>query len=669
MLPELGHVALIISLLLFVCLAIVPLVGVYTHNRLLMASSRSLALGSFIFILISFLCLVKAFLDDDFSVAYVANHSNTLLPTVYKVSAVWGGHEGSLLLWGLILSTWTFAVSIFSRHLPIDMLARVLAVMGMISIGFVLFMLFTSNPFDRILPIMPTEGSDLNPLLQDPGLIIHPPMLYMGYVGFSVAFAFAIAALMSGRLDSAWARWSRPWTTVAWSFLTIGIALGSWWAYYELGWGGWWFWDPVENASFMPWLVGTALMHSLAVTEKRGVFKSWTILLAIFAFSLSLLGTFLVRSGVLTSVHAFATDPERGLFILLFLLVVIGGSLLLYAVRAPAVKSIASFEWLSRELFLLSNNILLAVIMLTVLLGTLYPLFADALGWGKISVGPPYFNAFFVPLMGVLCLLMGIGPLTLWKKTSKEKLWNFIKRPIVGSIVLGVIFPVFYGESYSVFAAITVIVAMWIVLTLVVDIRHKIRNASSITIGLSRLTRSYYGMVVAHLGVAVTVLGACLNTIYSDQRDLRMEEGERLALGRYEYHLVAINGVAGPNYRAQQGHIDVYKNEQLVASLFPEKRRYLSGGNIMTEAGIESSFWGDIYVALGESLGRTDNGLQAWAVRLHDKPFVNWIWLGSLLMALGGIWAISDKRYRLKNKTAQKKTAVYPPAESIESNV
>lgn len=654
MYPELGHFSLILSLCLYVCLAVVPLIGVYKNNAMLMASSRSLATGSFIFILLSFLCLVQLFLQDDFTVKYVANHSTTILPDVYKVSAVWGGHEGSLLLWALILSLWTFFVSVFSRHLPIDMLARVLAVMGMIAVGFLVFMLFTSNPFDRILPIPPEQGADLNPLLQDPGLIIHPPMLYMGYVGFSVAFAFAIAALMSGRLDSAWARWSRPWTTVAWAFLTLGIALGSWWAYYELGWGGWWFWDPVENASFMPWLVGTALIHSLAVTEKRGVFKSWTILLAIFAFSLSLLGTFLVRSGVLTSVHAFANDPERGVFILGFLLVVIGGSLLLYALRAPAVKSIASFEWLSREFFLLSNNIVLAIVMLTVLLGTLYPLFADALGWGKISVGPPYFNAFFVPLMGVLCLLMGLGPLTLWKKTGREKVWKLVKHPIAISLFCGAIFPALYGNEYSIGAAIAVAIAMWIVTTLTVDMMHKVRNANTVSQGLSRLTRSYYGMVLAHFGVAVTLLGACLNTIYSDQRDLRMEEGERQILGRYEYHLVAIKGIKGPNYRAQQGQIDVYQGQQLLTTLYPEKRRYLSGGNVMTEAGIESGFFGDIFVALGESLGVADSGKKAWAVRLHDKPFVNWIWLGSLFMALGGFLAISDKRYRLKNKKAAK---------------
>jgi len=654
MFPEVGHVSLILSLCLYVCLAVIPLIGVQLNNKLLMNSSKPLAFGGFTFALLSFLCLVQAFLADDFSVAYVANHSTTLLPEIYKVSAVWGGHEGSLLLWVLILATWTFAVSLFSRNLPLDMLARVLSVMGMIGIGFLLFTVLTSNPFDRILPFPPAEGADLNPLLQDPGLIIHPPMLYMGYVGFSVVFAFAIAALMSGRLDSAWARWSRPWTTIAWSFLTAGIALGSWWAYYELGWGGWWFWDPVENASFMPWLVGTALIHSLAVTEKRGVFKSWTILLAIFAFSLSLLGTFLVRSGVLTSVHAFANDPERGAFILVFLLIVVGGSLLLYALRAPAVRSTTSFDWLSREVFLLGNNIILVIIMLTILLGTLYPLFSDALGWGKLSVGPPYFNAFFVPLMGFLCILIAIGPLTLWKKTNKKKLLNFLKHPLIGSLLLGAIFPLLYGKEYSFFAGLTVFCASWIVLALAVDIRQKTRNAKNLSAGLSRLTRSYYGMVVAHVGVAVIVLGACLTTIYSDQRDVRMEEGQRISLGRYEYHLVAIRAVNGPNYRAQQGQLDVYENGVFVSRLLPEKRQYLSGGNTMTEAGIDSGIFGDIYVALGEPLGQTPEGKAVWAVRLHDKPFVTWIWLGAVLMSLGGILAVSDKRYRLKKQTANR---------------
>jgi len=651
MIPELGHFSLILSLCLCICLATLPLIGVYTKNTLLSASCRALASGSFVFLLVSFLCLTWAFLQDDFSVKYVANHSNTLLPVQYKVSAVWGGHEGSLLLWGLILSTWTFAVSLFSRNLPLDMLARVLSIMGMIGVGFLLFMLLTSNPFDRILPGAPAEGGDLNPLLQDPGLIIHPPMLYMGYVGFSVAFAFAIAALLSGRLDSAWARWSRPWTTVAWSFLTVGIALGSWWAYYELGWGGWWFWDPVENASFMPWLVGTALIHSLAVTEKRGVFKSWTILLAIFAFSLSLLGTFLVRSGVLTSVHAFASDPERGVFILGFLLAVVGGSLTLYALRAPVVKSVTQFDILSRETFLLINNILLAVMMLTVLLGTLYPLFAQVFGW-KVSVGPPYFNIVFVPLMALLCLCLGVGPQTLWKQTRTQRIIGLMKHPLMLSVAIAVIFPFAYSETYKITAAITVFIGAWVSLTTLADCAHKVRQAKTWQRGFSKLSKSYYGMMLAHIGVAVTVLGAGLNTIYSDQRDIRIEQDQQLLLGRYHYQFEGVKQVMGPNYRAQQGTINVISEGNVISVLKPEKRLYLSGGNTMTEAAIDSGFWGDIYIALGEQL-EPNNGKQAWAIRIHDKPFVNWIWFGSLFMALGGLLAILDKRYRLAKKAPQ----------------
>ncbi|MBX2807346.1 MAG: heme lyase CcmF/NrfE family subunit [Cellvibrionaceae bacterium] len=656
MIPELGHIALIIALCLFVLLAVVPQYGFYTNNSLLMASSRSLASGGFVFLMLSFVCLIWAFLQDDFTVSYVANHSNSLLPTRYKVSAVWGGHEGSLLLWALILAAWAFAVSLFSRAMPLDMVALVLSVMGMVAVGFLLFMLLTSNPFDRLLPLSPSDGSDLNPLLQDFGLIVHPPMLYMGYVGFVVAFAFAIAALISGRLDSAWARWSRPWTTVAWGFLTLGIALGSWWAYYELGWGGWWFWDPVENASFMPWLVGTALMHSLAATEKRGVFKSWTILLAIFTFALSLLGTFLVRSGVLTSVHAFANDPERGVFILGFLLLVVGGSFTLYALRAPRVKSVASFTVLSRETFLLLNNILLVVIMLMVLLGTLYPLFADALGLGKISVGPPYFNFFFVPFMGVLCVLMGFGPLSLWKKTQRRRLLSLLVSPLISSLLVGALFPFFYGERYSTAAAVAVFVGAWVVATTLRDLMVKQRNAASVIQGLRRLTRSYYGMVIAHIGVAVTLLGVCLNTIYSDQRDVRMAVGERLSLGRYDYHFVRVDAYRGPNYSAQQGHITVYEGDQIISVLKPEKRRYLSSQDIMTEAAIDSGFWGDLYIAMGEPLAADDSGAAAWAIRIHDKPFVVWIWFGALFMALGGFLAVSDKRYRVKKA----KTAVAP---------
>jgi len=652
MIPELAHFALILALGLAALMATVPLVGVASNKVLWMRASRSLAVGFFVFIALAFACLAYSFLIDDFSVQYVAQNSNTLLPDRYKFSAVWGGHEGSLLLWILILATWTLLVATFSRNLPLDMLARVLSVMGMIAVGFLLFMLLTSNPFDRLLPNVPTEGSDLNPLLQDFGLIIHPPMLYMGYVGFSVAFAFAIAALMSGRLDSAWARWSRPWTNTAWAFLTIGIGLGSWWAYYELGWGGWWFWDPVENASLMPWLVGTALIHSLAATEKRGVFKSWTILLAIIAFSLSLLGTFLVRSGVLTSVHAFANDPERGVFILGFLLFVVGGSLTLYALRAPVVKSVVKFNWLSRESFLLANNVLLMIVMATVLLGTLYPLFADALGWGKISVGPPYFNFFFVPLMGLICVLIAVAPMVNWKRSKAQDLVKQLWLPLGLAISTAVIFPWLYHENYKWTAGVAVLISVWLIAGNKMDLWYRLRHAKTPLQGLLKLTPSYYGMLLAHFGMGLCALAACLATIYTDQRDLRMEPGKSVDIGGYRFELREINRLAGPNYMADEGLIDVYKDGELEAQLRPQKRRYKSGGNIMTEAAIDPGLFRDLYVALGEPL---NNG--AWSVRVHFKPFVRLIWLGAIMMALGGILAVSDKRYR-KRKTAEQKASV-----------
>ncbi len=653
MIPELGHFALILAFCLSIILSVIPLWGAHTGNGVMMNSARSLSLGLFVFVSLAFACLVVAFLQDDFSVAYVANQSNSLLPVQYKVSAVWGGHEGSLLLWVLILAGWTLAVSLFSKDMPLDMVARVLSVMGMIAVGFCAFVLLTSNPFDRLLPNTPADGGDLNPLLQDPGLIIHPPMLYMGYVGFSVVFAFAIAALLSGRLDAAWARWSRPWTTVAWAFLTLGIALGSWWAYYELGWGGWWFWDPVENASFMPWLVGTALIHSLAVTEKRGVFKSWTLLLAIFAFSLSLLGTFLVRSGVLTSVHAFAADPERGVFILGFLALVVGGSLTLYALRAPAVKAAASFEWLSREAFLLGNNVLLVVATGTILLGTLYPLIADALNWGKISVGPPYFNFFFIPLMAMVALLMGWAAMVNWKRSNLQTLLQWLKKPIIVSVVLGLALPFFIGDHYAWTAAIAISLGSWIVLATVTDIVYRLRHRQGLLAGFNKLSLSYKGMVIAHIGVAFTLLGASLNTIYSDHQDLRMAPGQRLEQGGYEYLFKGVEQVRGPNYLADRGTIEVYRNGKLYDELTPEKRRYLSGGNLMTEVGINPGFWRDLYVALGEPLGDTG----AWAVRIHFKPFVRWIWLGAILMSIGGGLAILDKRYRLSARNEAQEVA------------
>jgi cytochrome c-type biogenesis protein CcmF len=623
-----------------------------------MALSRTLAAGQFTFIAIAFVVLSYLFFSDDFSVAIVASHSNSHLPWFFKLSAVWGNHEGSLLLWVFILSTWSLAVAIFSRQLPLDMLARVLSVMGMISIGFLLFTLLTSNPFGRLLPNFPADGGDLNPLLQDVGLIIHPPILYFGYVGFSVAFAFAIAALSSGRLDAAWARWSRPWTNVAWAFLTLGIGLGSWWAYYELGWGGWWFWDPVENASFMPWLVGTALIHSLAATEKRGVFKSWTVLLAIFAFSLSLLGTFLVRSGVLTSVHSFAADPTRGLFILAFLAVVVGGSLTLYALRAPTVASKSHYDWLSREMLLLVNNVVLLAAMLTVLFGTLFPLFMDGLGFGKYSVGPPYFNSVFVPLMAVLLVFMGIGPSARWKKTSADFLKKQLLMAAVVSVVVGLLFPLLYTAEYNIWVALAVCFATWLVASMVVSIKDKTRNAESLTAGLKRLGRAYYGMVIAHLGFACCVIGVCLTSHYSLERDLRMSPGETLEVANYSFQFQGTRPVVGPNYKGDEGVITVTHNGKTITTLHPQKRSYnAQQGQIMTEAAIDNGLFRDLYVALGEPL---DGG--AWAVRVHYKPFVRWMWLGALLMTFGGALAAADKRYRLpvRNKAIATNPAIQP---------
>jgi cytochrome c-type biogenesis protein CcmF len=641
MAPELGQFALILSLCLSAALFLLPLIGAHFGSYLLMRSGPSLATGFFFFVAFAFFCLTYAFINDDFSVSYVASHSNSLLPIQYKISAVWGGHEGSLLLWILMLAGWTLAVAIFSRSLPLDMQARVLAVMGFVAVGFLSFILFTSNPFDRLLPVSPPDGSDLNPLLQDIGLIIHPPVLYMGYVGFSVCFAFAIAALLTGRLDSAWARWSRPWATMAWGFLSVGIALGSWWAYYELGWGGWWFWDPVENASFLPWLIGTALIHSLAVTEKRSLFKSWTILLAIFTFSLSLLGTFLVRSGVLTSVHAFANDPERGVFVLGFLLVVVGGSLTLYALRAPVVKGSTGFDLFARETLLLGNNILLTVIMIMVLIGTLYPLIADALNLGKISVGPPYFNLFFLPLMGLLCLLMAFGPMANWKRTAGKQFLLLLWKPWAISLLIALVFPLIYRDQYEPLAALTVFIASWIVTALIADIAHRVRNGSSLLNGLQKLSLSYYAMVIAHAGIAVTTVGVGLTSIYTEERDIRMEVGQHVQVVEYEFVLNKLVKVNGPNYIADEAQIEVFQDGKFLREMKPQKRRYLASGSTMTEVALDVGLFRDLYVAMGEPLTQT-----AWAMRVHLKPFVRWIWLGALMMAFGALLAVADKRYR-----------------------
>ncbi|EAR60545.1 heme lyase CcmF/NrfE family subunit [Neptuniibacter caesariensis] len=647
MIPELGQYALILALCLSVLLSIVPLAGTYSKNIIWMGFARPLATGLFAFLMVSLICLGYAFVTDDFSVVYVATNSNTALPIYYKISAIWGGHEGSLLLWVVILGAWTWAVAVKSDNLPLDIVARVLSVMGIISVGFILFTLLTSSPFERHLPRFPQEGGDLNPLLQDIGLILHPPMLYMGYVGFSVAFAFAIAALLSGRLDAAWARWSRPWTVVAWAFLTLGIALGSWWAYYELGWGGWWFWDPVENASFMPWLVGTALVHSLAVTEKRGVFKSWTVLLAIFAFSLSLLGTFLVRSGVLTSVHAFATDPERGYFILALLAITIGGSLLLYAIKAAHVKSESSFQLLSRETFLLGNNILLFIAALMVLLGTLYPLLIDALGQGKISVGPPYFNALFIPIMSIMVGFMGFGIVSRWRKTKGDFLVKQLLMPFVGCLILGAGFSVVYGGEFDWYVTLGMVLVFWISLVSIRDIWNKVGHRSSIAAGLRGLSRSYYAMVLAHIGVAVTIVGMTLVSIYNEERDLRMAPGDKLSFKQYEFIFDGASKVQGPNYVSDQARIRVLKDGEAYGELLPEKRLYTARGNVMTEAALDPGFTRDLYVALGEPL---PGG--AWAVRIQHKPFVRWLWLGGLLMTFGGLLAATDPRYRKQGKRA-----------------
>ena len=642
MFAELGHFALILALFVASVQAVLPLAGAARGDTAWMAIARPAAQLQFTLVAASFCCLTWAFVQNDFSVQYVANQSNSQLPLEYRIAAVWGGHEGSLLLWSLMLAGWTIAVSLFSRQLPQSMVARVLGVLGLVSVGFLLFILLTSNPFDRLLPAA-ADGRDLNPLLQDPGLIIHPPMLYMGYVGFSVAFAFAIAALLAGQLDAAWARWSRPWTTAAWVFMTLGIALGSWWAYYELGWGGWWFWDPVENASFMPWLVGTALVHSLAVTEKRGSFKSWTVLLAISAFSLSLMGTFLVRSGVLTSVHAFATDPRRGIFILIFLAVVIGGSLALFAWRAPKVRMGGTFEVASRETLLLTNNVLLVVAASTVLLGTLYPLIIDALGLGKLSVGPPYFNTVFVPLMVPLLILMALGPLTAWKQADMRAVLRRMPAALIFALVAAVGFAALLGEVK--FAAVLGIgLASWILggVTMTIVDRLRVANSGSLAAALMRQPRAWYGMHLAHLGIAVVAVGITVVTNYESEKDVRMAPGDVVAIGGYDLRLIAVRESTGPNYRARTGEVEMSKDGAKLRTLYPEKRFYNSSNMPMTEAAIDTTILRDIYVSLGEPLEGA-----AWTVRVYHKPMVDWIWGGAVLMALGGLLAVLDRRYRL----------------------
>ena len=659
MIPELGNFSLVLALALSAVTAGGGLLGAHAGQVRWMRAAASAVTGQLVFVLLAFAVLVHAFVTDDFSVAYVAHHSNSLLPWYYKVSAVWGAHEGSFLLWVLIMTVWMAVVALRRRGLPVDFHARVLGVLGALNLGFLSFLVFTSNPFARLLPLAPADGSDLNPLLQDFGLIVHPPMLYAGYVGFSVAFAFAIAALLTGRLDSAWARWSRPWTNSAWAFLTLGIALGSWWAYYELGWGGWWFWDPVENASFMPWLAGTALVHSLAVTEKRGTFKSWTALLAISAFSLSLLGAFIVRSGVLTSVHAFAVDPARGMFILMFLVVVVGGSLGLFAVRAGAVAAGVRYGPLSREAFLLLNNMLFVVALAVVLLGTLYPLAYEALSGGaKISIGPPWFNTFFVPLMLAVAFALGVGPFLSWKRTGGTKLRRRLAWSGGVSLVLGGVVPLTFAGALSPGALVAVALAAWVLVAHGQDFARRLRptggalrgtptdakDAEGTPVGwlvrAGRIPFGWWGMAVAHAGFAMSLLGVALTHELSVEKDVRMAPGDVVEYGGVAFRFAGIVTTPGPNYRSRRGQFEVVDGDRRLL-LGPEKRQYLAGGSVMTEAAIDAGFFKDIYVSLGEPLEG-----DAWAVRLYVKPFVRWIWFGALFMAFGSVLALADRRYR-----------------------
>ncbi len=640
MLAEIGHFALILALLVALVQATLPLLGAWRGQLAWQGLARPVALTQFALVALSFAALTGCFVLNDFSVLYVAQHSNTLLPTVYRVAAVWGGHEGSLLLWVLMLALWTAAVAAFSVSLPQAMVARVVGVLGVLSVGFLTFILSLSNPFERLLPAA-ADGRDLNPLLQDPGLVIHPPMLYMGYVGFSVAFAFAIAALMAGRSDAAWARWSRPWTVVAWLFMTFGIGLGSWWAYYELGWGGWWFWDPVENASLMPWLVGTALIHSLMASDKRGNFKAWTVLLSISAFSLSLLGTFLVRSGVLTSVHAFASDPKRGVFILMFLALVVGFSLTLYAWRMPKVRMGQAVSPLSRETLLLANSVLLVVACAAVLLGTLYPLVIDALNLGKLSVGPPYFNAVFVPLMVPLLVIMVPGTVVRWRESHWGELLLRLRWVALAALAVGLAAPAVVGE-WSIGAALGFGLSAWVVLG---SLQHMwLRWQQPGHIGTA-----YWGMQCAHMGLAVVVAGITGVKSFEVERDVRMGVGDVVTIEPYAFRLQGMQEVKGPNYRAVRADVEVLKNGQPIERLYPEKRRYFSTAMPMTEAAIDSGWMRDLYVSLGDPL---DGPIPQWSMRVYYKPFVPWIWAGVLLMVLGGVLATVDRRYRAASARA-----------------
>jgi cytochrome c-type biogenesis protein CcmF len=627
MIPEIGHFSLIMALCLALIQAVVPLWGSFNGQTSWLNLARSTAYGQLLFVALSFAILAYSLLVNDFSLAYVAQNSNSHLPAIYRFCATWGAHEGSLLLWVLILCVWSCLIAKLCKQMPLVMQARVLAILAIISLGFLLFLLLTSNPFQRLLPDIPINGRDLNPLLQDPGLSIHPPMLYMGYVGFAVPFAFAIAALISGKFDSNWAKLARPWTLVAWSFLTLGITLGSWWAYRVLGWGGWWFWDPVENASFLPWLSGTALIHSLIVAEKRDAFKAWTILLAVCTFSLSLMGTFLVRSGILVSVHAFAIDPSRGAFMLYFLCFIVGGSLLLYAWRGHTIQNSGLFNLWSRETLLLSNNVILTTCMFTVLLGTIYPLLLDALGLGKISVGPPYFNMVFLPLMIPLLLLMGVGPALQWQQASWSLVIRRFKYSLPICLVMSILLPWLLTGKISMALVLGLFLAFWVIVATLQN------NQFRITFKSPRMS-----MLLAHSGFAICALGIVLSSALSVQKDVRMQFNDNLKIGPYLVSFKRVDLYEGPNFSAYRGLVSVVKPNRS-ATLLPELRIYKTQNMAISKTAILARPTHDLYIALGEQLSPN-----AWSLRIYYKPFVRWIWLGGLMMMLGGFSAAFRKR-------------------------
>jgi cytochrome c-type biogenesis protein CcmF len=656
MIPEIGQLALTFALALSLLLSVVPLYGSFVANQRALLLAKPLAIGMFLSSAFAMGCLIDAFLNSDFTVINVASNSSTLLPWYFKMTASFGSHEGSMLLWVTMLTLWTALVALFSKSLPLLMQGRILGVLGLICLGFIAFSLFMSNPFALSLPFYPVEGRDLNPLLQDFGMIVHPPLLYLGYVGFAVSFAFAIAALIGGKFDSTWARWARPWTLAAWMFLTMGIMLGSWWAYYELGWGGWWFWDPVENASFMPWLVGTALLHSLAVTEKRGTFKSWTVLLAIAAFSLSLMGAFLVRSGVLVSVHSFATDPSRGLYLLVFLLLVVGSSLFLYALRMNAVRSQARYQLFSREVLLWGNNVFLLTATLVVFLGTMYPLFHKELGLGSISIGEPFFNQMFYYLVIPFSLLLGLGPWVRWKQQTLPPLLKPLTMVLLAALTLAIGYLTLTQQLAANLALMGMLLGAWVGMSAIGEVWQRMQQLGGVSVGFGRLQASHWGMTIAHIGFAVLVIGVAMTKTFSIETDVRMRIGDTATLGGYEFKLLDVYDLKGANYGGQAAELAVTEQGKPVAQLHAEKRFYQIQKTVMTEAAVHARLSRDLFVALGEEMAGP-----SWSVRLYVKPFVRWVWLGGLLMALGGLIALLDKRYRRRGTSVQESSPEQEP--------